>query len=776
MSSLPARCRIVARVVALLIVSVGHAATDAWTGRPLSELLEALRHAGLEMAYSTELVPPGLRITTPPAGRTLREQAESALAAYDLRLTPVARNRFVVARAQPDDRNATAPQAGADDAPQVPLQVAPLDEVLVSAIRDATSSAGAFRLDGRRLQRVPGTESDAFATLRSVPGIAADTSARPYVRGSSQEDVLVIFDHVPIPDPFHLKNFGNLSSVFDVSVIDRLDLYTGGFPARYGTRSGGVVELTPHGVPLGHELTLGAGLSALRVTSTGQAEGSSLEWLGALRRSLAGTNLLAAGEHLRQPDAVDALSRLHWQGRGSRSWTAGLLAFDDSLHSETSSGTERVDVGSRSQTFWLTTETRPDAGWQTRTTLIGSHANSRRSGDALRVGLMSGTLNDQRDLNGLSLQFESLLAGSGGAHWNLGGEIALTSGSARYVRQMNYEPTATQQLGIEQLRNVDVSTSMRSTSEAAFASYGRKLGRHWEFELGLRFDGQRYPGLQSFQEWSPRSSVRYRVGDSLTLHASAGKYTQAQRPDERRFEESQYLPDHPQVQWQESLGADYRRGQGPLWRLDLYHKHWDRVSPYFDNLLNDRGLLPELALLRVRIAPRSARAEGAELSVRSEPERLLQYWASYSWALVQDRVGQSTISRSWDQRSALSSGIDITRHGFSGTAALRWHTGTPSTSVSMVSATGNSDSQLLIGPRNGTRTGDYVSLDLRAAWTHPLRGSDLELWTEVTNSLNRAGNCCSIIGAGAPGTSGLSGGGGGALPRTIDLGVLWRLH
>jgi hypothetical protein len=752
--------------LALLLALAASAAAYDWTGHRLSELLEALRNSGFEVAYSTELVPPTLRMATAPGGQSLLQQTAGALASAGLHLRMVAPNRYVVDRISGQERPADVLPAGDSGSH---ANVAPLDEVLVFASRDA-AGIDALTVDSRRLRHMPGAQEDAFVALRSLPGIAADTSARPYVRGSSQEDVLVIFDHVPVPDPFHLNGFGNLYSVFDVSTIDRINLYSGGFPVRYGTRSGGVVDLLPHAADTGHELTLGAGLSALRVTSTGRSDDSTVEWLAAARHSLSGAATLAAGDHLTQPVTLDAIARLRWNSSEVRSWTFGLLVLDDSLRTESRSAFERANAASRNENYWLTTESHPADGWQTRTTLVGTHTRSRRDGDTSYPGLMSGTLDDQRDLSGVSAYYEANMTGSGGAIWDLGGELALTSGSASYLRTLQYDPIAAQTIGADLLGSAAVAASLRSTSGAAYASYARPLGRHVDAELGLRVDGQKYPGLNSFEEWSPRLNLRYRASPGLLLHLSSGKYTQAQRPEERRFEESQYLPDHPQVQWQDSIGADYRHNQGPLWRLDLYHKHWDRVSPYFDNLLSGNGLLPELSPLRVRIAPTTALSEGAELSVRSAPENRLQYWTSYSWAMVQDRVGRNVVSRSWDERSALSSGIDVTRGAFSGTAALRWHSGNPQTSVRLINVGDGADPQLVIGPRNAGQAPDYVSLDLRAAWTTRLTSGDLEWWSEVTNAFNRAGSCCAATGIGG------AGGTGRAAPRTVNLGVLWKIR
>jgi hypothetical protein len=138
---------------------------------------------------------------------------------------------------------------------------------------------------------------------------------------------------------------------------------------------------------------------------------------------------------------------------------------------------------------------------------------------------------------------------------------------------------------------------------------------------------------------------------------------------------------------------------------------------------------------------------------------------------VQDLVGQSAISRSWDQRSALSSGLTATHRALHGTAVLRWHSGTPSTAIGMMPPPVGGAPQLLIGPRNSVRSRDFISLDLRTAWTHRLRAGELQLWTEVTNALNRPDACCT-----APGVAALAAGAGNGTSRSVNLGVVLSFH
>ena len=118
-----------------------------------------------------------------------------------------------------------------------------------------------------QIEGVPGSQDDALRAARIIPGIASNLSTRPYIRGSFVDDVLVQFDGVPLADPFHLKNFQSLASAFDPAAVKRIQVYSGGFPVSYGTRSGGVIDVEPRSLDAGYEHAFGASLNAVDAAS-----------------------------------------------------------------------------------------------------------------------------------------------------------------------------------------------------------------------------------------------------------------------------------------------------------------------------------------------------------------------------------------------------------------------------------------------------------------------------------------------------------------------------
>ena len=116
---------------------------------------------------------------------------------------------------------------------RVPDSEAPLEEISVYASRyaiegGARRAARSFRATD--IERVPGSHDDALHALHSLPGLASNASGRPYIRGSLSEDVLVRYDGIALLDPFHLKNFQSLISAIDPAAVERIEVFSGGFP------------------------------------------------------------------------------------------------------------------------------------------------------------------------------------------------------------------------------------------------------------------------------------------------------------------------------------------------------------------------------------------------------------------------------------------------------------------------------------------------------------------------------------------------------------------
>ena len=118
----------------------------------------------------------------------------------------------------------------------------------VSAERQRTvmrTQTGLTRLDGKELNKGFAVFStpDLIKSLQLLPGVASGTELMSglFVHGGTGGDNLFLLDGSSIYNSSHLIG---LFSAFNTDVVDGVDFYKSGFPARYGGRLSSVVDVT----------------------------------------------------------------------------------------------------------------------------------------------------------------------------------------------------------------------------------------------------------------------------------------------------------------------------------------------------------------------------------------------------------------------------------------------------------------------------------------------------------------------------------------------------
>lgn len=130
-------------------------------------------------------------------------------------------------------------------APKAPLPPTPTpgppppDEVKVRGRRGTKSGQTTF--SAADVRQVPGAFGDAFRVMETLPGVTPIVSGLPFffVRGAPPGNNGYYLDGVRIPLLYHV---GAGPSVVHPGMIDRVDFYPGGYPARYGRFAGGILS------------------------------------------------------------------------------------------------------------------------------------------------------------------------------------------------------------------------------------------------------------------------------------------------------------------------------------------------------------------------------------------------------------------------------------------------------------------------------------------------------------------------------------------------------
>jgi TonB dependent receptor/TonB-dependent Receptor Plug Domain len=729
-------------------------------------VLEELRSTGVEVVYSSELVPNDLPAQIPASATTPMQRAVAALAAQRLRLKPIGAKQYAVVR---DESAVTAAPVASPPAAHNDT----LEEVSVYASRysiEGQQPGGPRLLGPTDIQRVPGAQDDPVRALRTLPGVATNASARPYIRGSLTDDVLISFDDVTLLDPFHFKNFQDLVSAINPAAVARMEVFSGGFPVQYGTRSSGVVDIIPASIDQGYENTASLSLLAAGVSTVGHADTLPLDWLATVRRSTIDLALGAVDSSVGTPAFADSMGRVRWRPSDRSDWTVGWLLLDDRLALDNSAHSETSNARYRDEYAWLALRSRLGDSWTSRTTLAYTSSRRSRFGDVATPGVVMGTVMDLVETDSADLTSHWIFTYHGQPLLKLGAGIATSTSDYQYDRQLQMAPYVAAAFSRAPVDSISASGSPSSVTYFAYASAHQKWSK-LEAELGVRLDGQDYSPGSSAQQLSPRLNLRYDLAPAWRAYGSVGAFTQAQRVEEWRAEEGQQLADPAMLAIHSVVGISYAAAADAQYTLELYDKRWTRSKPYFDNLLDPLVLIPDLGPDRVRIAPLKTEAAGMELSVHKVLSDSLDASGTLAWSNVADEFPNSEQVRSWNQPLAMTAGISWNSARANISALAGWHQGWPRTPVATVAGP---TPALVLGIRNSENWNDYWTLDLRAGWRQLFAAGELSYFVEVTNSTNHENDCCTRMESPVGGVPELEV--TDWLPLLVNLGFTFRWH
>lgn len=111
-------------------------------------------------------------------------------------------------------------------------------DVTVEGVKHPPSVSSLTRSEVRQL---PGAFGDPFRAIEIMPGVTPIISGLPffYVRGAPPGNVGYFLDGVRVPYLFHAAAG---PSVVHPAIVERVDLYAGGYPARFGRYAGAIVS------------------------------------------------------------------------------------------------------------------------------------------------------------------------------------------------------------------------------------------------------------------------------------------------------------------------------------------------------------------------------------------------------------------------------------------------------------------------------------------------------------------------------------------------------
>jgi TonB family protein len=117
---------------------------------------------------------------------------------------------------------------------------APAAAALEVRVKGEPRAPGGTVMAKGEVRVLPGAFGDPFRAIEALPGVTPVFSGLPYfyVRGAPPGNVGYFLDDIKLPQLFHLLAG---PAVVPPGLIERVELFPGGYPARYGRFAGGIV-------------------------------------------------------------------------------------------------------------------------------------------------------------------------------------------------------------------------------------------------------------------------------------------------------------------------------------------------------------------------------------------------------------------------------------------------------------------------------------------------------------------------------------------------------
>lgn len=757
--------------IACMAFACGVAVAASYQGRRVSDVLDQLRAEGFTFIYNTALVSDDLVVGAEPRSQRGIDLAREILGQHGLALSEVAPNTFAVQRGEP-------PQP-AKPKPAGPVAGRPIvEEVVVQTSRYALASdvtgSHAF-LDQIQVTNLPRLGDETLQAVQRLPGVAANGfSSIAAIRGGVPNETAIVLDGLRLYEPFHLKNYLSPVSLLDSRLIAGLDVYFGGFPVMYGDRMSAIIDARSIRPEQARYYELGLSLFHANALASGKFADDRAQLLVSARRSNLGELVQFAENDFGKPEYSDGFARFDYRFSEETRASLSTLLSHDQISAIRSGGAERAQDESTNVYTWAELEHDWSESLTSRAIASWTDIVDKRRGQVDDPDRRSGTIVDDRTFSVVGLRIDNDWIAENLTH-RFGAEVRRLWADYEYDADISFaagfpfpgSPPATR------ARNVVLHPDGFEAS--GYWDTRFEVNPRWTLEGGLRIDTQTYDGSGDAEQWSPRVSVLYLWNPETRLRASWGRFYQSQGINELQVEDgvdSFYPAQHAH----HAIFSIERTFAGQLdARLELYRKDYRQLNPRFENLFDPLVLLPEIQFDRIRIAPDSARVDGAEVWFNWHPDNHWSGWLSYTWSQARDRTAGDDVYRSWDQRHAVSLGIAWTSGPWAATLANSFHTGWPTTQLSLVPDPAPGQSPVVLGPRNALRYDDFNSLDLRVTRTFDLPRGQLDVFIEVTNMASRENPCCTeyrVIDT--PAGPALESSTDSWLPLVPSMGVLWR--
>lgn len=588
-----------------------------------------------------------------------------------------------------------------------------LDEIVVTPKPERYDASGVTaRLNRQMIVSTPGSAQDIFWIVQTLPGIASDgDNSKLYVRGGSPDENLVLYDGATIRNPFHFDMMGGgYWSIFNSRLVEKVEFFAGGFPARYGDRLSSVLLIENRSagdVRMKGEASISmSDVSGTFETPLPFAAGAALI---SVRRSyfdafLKFTDL--AAEYSVLPYFFDINSKLDFAlSARHRLTVSGLYTrermdgdfdrpnYQGNFAWQNKSGVASARLRSLFSDFFLSD-------------FIASWTRTNNSTDLIR------NAREAYEIQELTIKQDfTLILPSRELH--LGGWIVWENDDVTI--NLPLDVAVSLGVGERQLRG-----SGESLKPSLYLDDKWTIGPGFIASLGLRYD---YIAKSGKSTISPRLNVSYAWNEHMSLSADYGRYYQSPRPYELDINHNLNSKRAESF----GIGLKHEVGEEIVMSLELYNKQISNlvtIDSTWNFASDGYGF-----------------ARGAEFYVQLKGVSGFFGWLSYTYSISKRKEGRSP-DLHWSDydRPHLISLVANYRFDEQWQAGVRFRYGSGKPYTPVTSAWFDPEEGRwvpILGVHNSDRYKIYHRMDVRITRQVRFESFDLDMYLEVLNAYNR---------------------------------------
>ena len=555
-------------------------------------------------------------------------------------------------------------------------------------------------LDRVEMTETPGSLGDPFRVIESLPGVATPMWPLPVfaVRGSNPGSTGFFVDELRLPALFH---FALGPAIIHPYFLESLDFYPGGYPARYGRYTGGIVAASTAAPPADRlRGAIDVGLYDAGLMLSTPIDGGAGTITVAGRYAYPGPLLSLLDENISIGYWDYQLRADHTLGPGK----VTLFAFG-SFDQTATNNARSPDGRERDRDQLVLTFHRQDLRWR------GSVA-----GGWLKAALAGGFDKTELPIDGVPLEVHArTLLPRLSFTRPLGARADLELGADGDITDY------AKPVGSPRLEQADFLNPRTLVMTGVYTSLSARLGDRLLLTPGLRLDFfmERTETVAQAIALGPRLAARLQLSETVWLKAITGRFAQMPHlPFQLPTFEGFGLGRHGlESSWQASLGVEHRSPLGLEIEATSFVSRGvlsDVRDPEFgDPLLND-------FLIR-----REALAYGAELMIRRPSHHRVHGWLSYTLSRSLRAFEGGVVGPSdFDQRHTLNL-----------VTSLRW--GRTTLGGRLHFHTGRQVKIQDLEPLEMARLPSFYQLDLRVARRAIFDRFVLDVYLELVNATLR---------------------------------------